>query len=160
MAEIRGKSYFSAHKWPWNIYFIYFQYYFLNVFICIIILVASGRPASFVLCDAWFALKWFLFFFFNLCFGSWYYVLLRYKAAMIDDVPRIFEAVFQCTLEVRLYWLLFWCLFMDSISLIYFVCLVLEFHTLILSTTANSFDSLDLYENKCLIITSVLKKKQ
>jgi hypothetical protein len=25
----------------------------------------------------------------------------RYKATMIDDVPRIFEAVFQCTLEVR-----------------------------------------------------------
>ncbi|GKB61108.1 protein exportin 1A, partial [Tanacetum coccineum] len=26
--------------------------------------------------------------------------LLRYKGAMIDDVPRIFEAVFQCTLEM------------------------------------------------------------
>nr|GMC60855.1 protein EXPORTIN 1A isoform X2 [Ipomoea batatas] len=26
--------------------------------------------------------------------------LLRYKSTMIDDVPRIFEAVFQCTLEM------------------------------------------------------------
>jgi hypothetical protein len=26
----------------------------------------------------------------------------RYKAAMIEDVPRIFEAVFQCTLEVSM----------------------------------------------------------
>jgi len=26
----------------------------------------------------------------------------RYKAAMIEDVPRIFEAVFQCTLEVSI----------------------------------------------------------
>ena len=27
-------------------------------------------------------------------------LLLRYKATMLDDVPNIFEAVFQCTLEV------------------------------------------------------------
>lgn len=25
----------------------------------------------------------------------------RYKGAMIEDIPRIFEAAFQCTLEVR-----------------------------------------------------------
>lgn len=26
---------------------------------------------------------------------------VRYKAVMMEDVPRIFEAVFQCTLEVN-----------------------------------------------------------
>lgn len=30
----------------------------------------------------------------------WHSLSPRYKAAMIEDVPRIFEAVFQCTLEV------------------------------------------------------------
>ncbi|KAJ6288008.1 hypothetical protein OIU78_026689 [Salix suchowensis] len=29
-------------------------------------------------------------------------IINKYKAAMIEDVPRIFEAVFQCTLEVRM----------------------------------------------------------
>ncbi|THG11400.1 hypothetical protein TEA_018509 [Camellia sinensis var. sinensis] len=28
-------------------------------------------------------------------------IINKYKGAMIDDIPRIFEAVFQCTLEVR-----------------------------------------------------------
>lgn len=28
--------------------------------------------------------------------------LCRLKVAMIEDVPRIFEAVFACTLEVRI----------------------------------------------------------
>ncbi|KAJ4841653.1 Exportin-1, variant 2, partial [Turnera subulata] len=27
----------------------------------------------------------------------------KYKAAMIEDVPRIFEAVFQCTLEANIF---------------------------------------------------------
>lgn len=31
-------------------------------------------------------------------------VSLRYKATMLDDVPHIFEAVFQCTLEVIVLW--------------------------------------------------------
>lgn len=33
-------------------------------------------------------------------FASLFFSLCRYKGAMIEDVPRIFEAVFQCTLEV------------------------------------------------------------
>lgn len=28
-------------------------------------------------------------------------LVYRYKAVMTEDVPRIFEAVFECTLEVR-----------------------------------------------------------
>ncbi|GJY45458.1 hypothetical protein Tco_0434521, partial [Tanacetum coccineum] len=36
------------------------------------------------------------------CWSGWRFqegCNCRYKGAMIDDVPRIFEAVFQCTLE-------------------------------------------------------------
>lgn len=31
--------------------------------------------------------------------NSWTF-FYRYKSEMLEDVPRIFEAVFQCTLEV------------------------------------------------------------
>lgn len=39
---------------------------------------------------------------------------LRYKGAMLEDVPKIFEAVFQCTLEVGA--LLRKCFFYESSS--------------------------------------------
>ncbi|GJS95994.1 methionine aminopeptidase 1A [Tanacetum coccineum] len=38
------------------------------------------------------------------CWSGWRFqegCICRYKGSMIDDVPRIFEAVFQCTLEVE-----------------------------------------------------------
>ncbi|KAJ4850267.1 hypothetical protein Tsubulata_015872 [Turnera subulata] len=42
------------------------------------------------------------------CFITNHFLLIifcfeRYKAAMIEDVPRIFEAVFQCTLEANIF---------------------------------------------------------
>lgn len=37
---------------------------------------------------------------FIICFHNFFW--WRYKNTMIEDVPRIFEAVFQCTLEVRI----------------------------------------------------------
>lgn len=37
------------------------------------------------------------------------FFVFRYKIEMIDDVPRIFEAVFQCTLVVRKFSVLQYC---------------------------------------------------
>jgi len=55
----------------------------------------------------------------------------RYKAAMIEDVPRIFEAVFQCTLEVST----------RTVNLCACLC---GFYMLKFSVNASSFISLHL----------------
>lgn len=38
----------------------------------------------------------------QVCHNSGVLSVFRYKGAMIEDVPHIFEASFQCTLEVRI----------------------------------------------------------
>lgn len=77
----------------------YFCYIFLPCFsrILIISCACKWQLAS--------KLRWMLpkvtFYPFLYCNLTLLFLINRYKGAMVDDVPRIFEAVFQCTLEVR-----------------------------------------------------------
>lgn len=48
-----------------------------------------------------FTIRHVLLCFLPVIFVAFILFICRYKATMIEDVPRIFEAVFQCTLQVR-----------------------------------------------------------